>query len=114
MFERPRDKNGEMYRKHGNTLIRTLRKHQEQRDIALFIAVPLQRRTGGGRFGIIEVATECGISLTPASASRCGSYYPPSGSSDAGLLVRMGGERDGSTFVNMDMVQVLQDWEDTS
>jgi len=27
MFERPRDKNGEMCRKHGNTLIRTLRKH---------------------------------------------------------------------------------------
>jgi hypothetical protein len=25
MFERPRDKNGEMCRKHGNTLIRTLR-----------------------------------------------------------------------------------------
>jgi cytochrome c2 len=32
----------------------------------------------------------------------------------AGLLVRMGGERDGSTFVNMDRVQVLQDWEDTT
>lgn len=26
-FERHRDKNGEMSRKHGNTLIRTLRKH---------------------------------------------------------------------------------------
>ena len=27
VFERYRDKNGEMSRKHGNTLIRTLRKH---------------------------------------------------------------------------------------
>jgi hypothetical protein len=27
IFERYRDKNGEMSRKHGNTLIRTLRKH---------------------------------------------------------------------------------------
>jgi hypothetical protein len=27
VFERHRDKNGEMSRKHGNTLIRTLRKH---------------------------------------------------------------------------------------
>jgi hypothetical protein len=26
-FERHRDKNGEMSRKHGNTLVRTLRKH---------------------------------------------------------------------------------------
>ena len=54
MFERLRDKNGEMCRKHGNTLIRSLSKHKEQRDIALFIAAPLQRRTGGGPFGIIE------------------------------------------------------------
>jgi hypothetical protein len=27
VFERYRDKNGEMSRKHGNTLLRTLRKH---------------------------------------------------------------------------------------
>jgi hypothetical protein len=33
-FERHRDKNGEMSRKHGNTLIRTLRKHYG-RDFAL-------------------------------------------------------------------------------
>jgi len=43
MFERPCDKNGEMSRKNGNTFIRTLRKHEEQRDIALFIAEKLPR-----------------------------------------------------------------------
>ena len=68
MFERHRDKNGEMSRKHGNTLIRTLRKHKEQRDIPLLIAPPLQRRTGGGLFWDYKVATERGISLTPGTA----------------------------------------------